>query len=384
MKLTAFSSSSFCAIFSPDNPLIIRIAAFIAVIAFLCIVITMVVIFYNRVSKVKAQKTADDAEVEILEELNEHILLYDSVNQIPVQELNETVMHLNELKNKNEIFRRSMIRLLVYFQTNLSGSFARLFSSAYSRLKLREFTLRKLKSPFWFLKTQGLTEVQRMRDGHSLPEVYILTSDKNQDVRVAAYTVLLKLKAKYCFDFLIMEKEELSEWHQIMLEDGAIKTSGLDIPEFKNYLTSENRSIILLCIKLIVDFKQFNAVPDLVLNLNCDDELIRNQVIQALGELNAASAEERLIEKYETESVLNKASILITLGQISSGEALGFIKDKFLQAEHSLILKSAAAAITAHPESMKKRVIDRLPDLNSEQEAALKHFTEPLKDYGLI
>lgn len=384
MNLTALSSGNVCTILSPDYPVIIRVAAFVAVIAFVFIIITMVVIFYNRVSKKKEQKNAEDADAIILEELNDHLLLYDSVTDIPEAELNETVMTLEELKNKNKDLRKSMVRLLVYFQTNFTGSFARIISSAYSRLKLREFTLRKLKSPFWFRKTQGLTEVKRMKDGHSLPEVYKLANDKNQDVRVAAYTALLKLKAEDCFDFLENEKEELSEWHQIVLEDSVFKTEGLNVPDFKTFLSSENTSIILLCIKLIVDYKQFNAVPKLLSILDHEDANLRNQVIQALGNLNAEIAEERLIEKYEEENIKNKSAILLALGQIGSGNSLGFIKENFLQAEHFLILKSAAAAILDHPEPLKNEVLNSLSDMNNDQKAILKHFAEPFNNYGII
>lgn len=384
MKLTALSSGDFCTILPSEYPDIIRLTGFIALIAFICILITLAVIFYNRVAKKKAREISAEADEAILNELNEHILLYNSVSDIPEAELNETVTNLNELKNRNKVFRKSMVRLLLYFQANLTGAIARIISSAFSRLKLREFTMRKLKSPMWFIKTQGLTEVQEMQDGHSLPEVYKLAKDSNQDVRVAAYTVLLKLKAIDCFDFLDDEKEELSEWHQIVLEDAISKTPGLDVPDFRTYLSSKNRSIVLLSIKLIVDFLQFNAVAKLLSILDSEDDYLRNQVIQALGQLNALNSEERLRERYEEEPVKNKVAILIALGKIGSGESIDFIRQKFLQAENFQIMKGAAAAIIAHPEALKAKVLNSLSDINDDQEAVLKHFSEPMNMYGIV
>ncbi|MEJ7693927.1 HEAT repeat domain-containing protein [Daejeonella sp.] len=384
MMLTALSSVEFCTVISSDYPDIVRLAAFIAFVASILTIVVVFVIFYNRVAKLKARKIADEADNIILEELGEHIFNYDSVDDIPEHELKATVRTLNSLKNQSSALRNSVVRLLVYFQKNLTGAVSRIVSSAYSRLRLREFALRKLRSSYWFYKTQGLAEVQAMKDDHSLPEVYKLLKDSNQDVRVAAYTVLLRLKAKDCFDFMVKEPDELSDWHQIVLHDAMVKTEGLEIPDFKIYFSSENTSIIFLSIKLIVDYKQFNAIPKLLSFLDHDDERVRNHLIMALGQLQAENGEDRLIERYAAESIKNKAAILIALGRISSGLAVKFITEKFLEAEHFLVLKCAAAAIFSHPEPLREKILKDLPDLNNEQKAILRHVAEPSNNYGIL
>lgn len=359
-------------------PGIIRFAASVAIISGILTLTTIAIIFLNRVFKKRRQKIQKIADEAILEALGERIFVYDSVTDISEKELSKTLSMLDVLKNKNKIFRKSMVRLLVYFQTNLTGSVGRIMNATYSRLKLREFSLKKLRSPLWFLKTQGLTEVQRMKDVMSLLEVYKLVNDPNQDVRVAAYIALFRLRARDCFEVLSKEKEILSEWQQMMLEEGILNTTGLNVPSFKFLLRSDNRSLILLSIKLIVDYRQLDAVPDLLSVLEDHDDTLRLHIIEALGMLNAEEAESMLRDRYSREPVKNKAAILFSLGSISSGESVQFIWEKFIGAEDFLIMKSAAAAITSYPQVVADDLSDDLREEDTIQRGLLNHFAEAL------
>ncbi|MES2830238.1 MAG: hypothetical protein V4687_18910 [Bacteroidota bacterium] len=364
-------------------PLIIQIAGIVTLAAGVTIILTLIVIYFNRIRVRKLQHDMEAAEAIILDELNNHLLKYNSITEIPRTELTRTVSRLESLKNKDIVFKQSLVKLLLYFKFNLSGAITRIISATYSRLRLREFTLGKLRSKQWFIKAQGLNEVQEMKDNHSIAAVSTLLTDDNDDVRVAAYTALLKLNSKNPFAFLSDEEGEFSEWHQILLMDTITKADGLAIPDFKVYLGTTNRSIILLCIKLIIHYKQFDAVPKLMSILDHEDEFVRNQLICALGMLGATEAEERLKRRYPTETNQNKSQILATLGQIASGFSIDFIKDKFLKAEHFSLLKSAAAAIIYHPQHFREKALSSFENLDDEQLAVLRHYQEPLNLYGV-
>ena len=374
MILNALSSDTLCASLFSNYPEIIRVAAFVASFTFILIILTLIGIFYHRVKHGKMVRLSTLAEGEIIEELNDHLFLFDSVTDIPEADMNAIVDKLTVLKNKNDVFGQSMADVLIHLQTNLTGSFDNIISSTFSRLKLRKFTLNRLRSSFWFLRTKGLNEVHEMQDGHSLPLVYKLVNDRNPDVRVAAYTVLIKMKTKYCFDFLSNEKEELSEWHLIVLGDAVTATENADIPDFKNYLTGTNKSLIILSVRLIVTYLQFNAIPKVLLMLDNEDEQLRNQIIIALGKLAADNGEERLIEKYDGETDRNKSAILFSLGQIGSGKSLNFIVEKFLEAGDFAIMKSAASAIFAHPGDLKDQILQSLTTVKEDHLAMLRSF----------
>ena len=112
--------------------------------------------------------------------------------------------------------------------------------------------------------------------------------------------------------------------------------------------------------------------------LDHTDQNIRRLAICALGELDAVDAEEKLIAIYPKEHNKNKGEILLAIGEIASGNGVGFIKDKFLKADHYTILKNAAAAIMAHPAILKTEILNSLTNLDPEQTAIIKHFEDPL------
>lgn len=304
--------------------------------------------------------------------------MYDSSEDIPESELNTTVKNLEGIRNENPVFRQVMIRLFIYFKHNLTGNISSLITATYFRLRLNELTINKLKSRFWFTKAQGLKELQDINYNDAEHYIIPLLNSGNLDVRVEAYAALIKLQTPQSFAFLEEEQEALSSWHQIVLFDAVTKTEHREVPEFGSFLKVNNKSIIQLSIKLLLYYKQFDAIPELMRLLDNSDETIRNQAICALGELDAEDAEQKLISIYPTEHNKNKSQILLAIGGIASGKALSFLSDKFLKADHYTILKSAAAAIMSHPVAIRDRILESLNNLDEEQKAMIKHFEDPL------
>ena len=366
-----------------DYPLLVKIAALISLIALAFIIITLLIIYFNRIKTAARKKNEKIAERVIVKELSERFLIYNTIREIPEDELTYAVNKLKELKNTSLVFRKTLVKILVHFKRNLNGAIVEIINSAYLWLGLREFSLSKLKSRWWFTRTEGLVELKEMNDIDSLSEISGLMKDSNIDVRVTAYSALIKLKANNSFSFLREETSQLSEWHQIFLLDVIGKVPDLVIAELGPYLETKNNSIVLFCLKVIIHYKQFGAIPAMINMLDHEDEQVRNQLINALGLLNAEEAEEKLIEIYSGEHNKNKSQILTALGNISSGVSLDFIKEKFLKADHYILLKSAAEAIVSHSNELKKDAIASLPNLDDEQKAMLKHFEEPLNLYGI-
>jgi hypothetical protein len=365
-----------------DYPLLIKIAALISLIALTFILIILLIIYFNRVKTAIRKKTEKVAERLIVKELSERFLIYNTISEIPGDELTRAVNKLEELKNTSFVFKKTLVKILVHFKRHINGPIVEIINSAYLRLGLREFSLSKLKSRWWFTRTEGLVELKEMNDINSLPEISRLMKDSNIDVRITAYSALIGLKADNSFSFLSEEVSQLSEWHQIFLLDVIGKVPDLIVPDLGSYLETKNNSIILFCIKVIVHYKQFDAISSMIDVLNHPNEHVRNQLINALGLLNAVEAEKKLIEIYPSEHNKNKSQILIALGNISSGASLDFIREKFLNADHYVLLRSAAGAIVSHPGELKKDAIAKLPNLDDEQKAMLKHFQEPLNIYG--
>ncbi len=378
--MLAYQTGPLCFIFSSieNLPLLIKVVALVIVVALFMIAVTLIVINYHRNKIIADAIEAKETEELILDELNSHFLVYDSIAEIPQKEFDQTVSKLAQIKNRSAIARQVLVNLLVYFKHNLKGSITRIITTAYFRLNLADFTLSKLKSVFWFNKAKGLKELQEISNSQSAQPIIELLKDDHMEVRVEAYSALINLQKGDAFKYLSEEKEEFSEWHQILLFDIITKAELPQIPNFKNYLSSTNKSLVLLSIKLILYYHQFDAIPELIKLLDHPDENIRHEAICALGELNAIVAEEKLIAIYPKEHNRNKSQILLTIGHMATGNSIEFIKEKFLKAEHFTILKSAAAAIIAHPTALKNQILAGLTNLDDEQRAMIKHFEDPL------
>lgn len=365
-----------------NYPVIILVALAVAMLAILITIGTLAVIYLHRVYIRMRQKKQQEAEDAILDELNEHVLSYDSVKDIPEKELNAMLRKLDSLKNHSLIYRNTLVRILVGFRLNFSGKIARIVNATFTRLKLREFTLGKLKSAVWFLRVQGLKEVQEMHDGHSIRLVMALANDRNVDVRVSAYSALLQLNQKNPFGFMEQECEELTRWHQLFLLDAVQKANLKVVPDFKSYLGSGNDSLVLLSLKLIAQYNQLNALPKLMALLQHANEAIRHEGIGVLGQLGDEEAALRLIEVYPKETRDNRAHILTALGTIRHPPTFDFIVDQFLSTDDFILLKSAAAAMNGFQAELRA---EKLPDtlrLRHEQQLVIRHFEEPLNQYG--
>lgn len=367
-----------------NYPLLIQVAIVIILLALLIIVMTLLIIIFQRITAKIYKKKSDLAQNLILDELNKHILRYDSIEEMSKDELEETINRLNLLKNENNVSRKVLLKILLYFRLNLLGGITKIINLTYTKLNLSDFTLTKLQSSSWLKKAEGLKELQQMDGQQFIPEISKLQNDKNIDVRVEAYTALIKLNPVNPFEFLRLEKSELSEWHQILLFDSVTEINTLSIPSFKNYLRTTNHSIVLFCIKLILHYKQFDASHELISLLDHEDEQVRYQTIYALGYLNVQEANQKLMQIYPNECSRNKSQILLALGEIASTEGIDFIEDKFIHTSQYSILMNATRALVAHSKDLRsKALVAESFILDEGQKAAIKHFKDPLiKLYG--
>ena len=365
-------------------PFLIQLTAILSSIAFIIICATIVFIFINRIRKAGFKRDIVKAEKIVYEDLSDNFLIYNTLSEIPEEKLEQELNRLSKLKNSSKIFRQALIETMVKFKLNLSGTMVEIIEVAYLRLGLNKLVVSKLKSSIWSKRAEALNQIQEMNDHSSLAQVDTATKDPNIDVRVNAYAALIRLSASNRFTFLTEEKQQLSAWHQVYLLDAVSKSTNLQLPDFSDFLKVDNKSIISLCIKIIVHYKRFETIPTMIGLLNRRDEELNYQLIEALGLLNAEEAEEGLKEIYQQEPENNKSQILLALGNIASGASLHFINTEFLKNSSHLLLKSATQAMAQHRSGFTTQVLQMTQNLTDGQQLMLKHFKEPLNLHGIL
>jgi len=364
-------------------PPIIKVAILISLFGLIATFIVLIIIYLKRVRLIIDQKKEKKALKTILNELSTNVLIYNTMEEIPKGELTHTIHNLSKLQKASFTFKKMLMSTLLHFSVNLSDTSTHLVHSTYQLLGLRTFSLKKLRSVHWFVKIEGINEIEKMNDISSIPILAKLTSNLNLDVRVRAYAALIKLNASDAFGLLAKEKSQLSEWHQIFLLDAMDVLSISTMPEFRSYLTAAQKSIILLGIKAIIHFKQFSSISQMIVLLAHEDEQVRNQLIRALGLLNASTAEPKLKAIYAKESDKNKIQILLALGDIGSGESLDFIVEEFLNTNNHELRKAAMYSLNCHSEELSSMSTPNLFNLNDDQQMVVKHFQQPLNLHGI-
>lgn len=177
-------------------PVIIMIALVVSFLALAMIFVTLGIIYFHRIKTEDTNEEEAASELIIIEELNKHILRYDSLNEVPEKELLNVINKLTRLKQKSLVFTKVLTRTLMSFSILLTGTIQLVINATYNLLKLQEDTFKKLKSKLWFVKIEGLREVQEINDNDSISQVITLTKDNNINVRVSAYAALIQLDSK--------------------------------------------------------------------------------------------------------------------------------------------------------------------------------------------
>jgi HEAT repeat protein len=113
-------------------------------------------------------------------------------------------------------------------------------------------------------------------------------------------------------------------------------------------------SVISFYLKLIVHFKQKDAIPEMKELLSSGNIQIVKETIHALGELKDVHIEDFFIANYKYQPVECKIEILKALGKVNSKRHLNFLIQEFNETDILDIKKHAAKSlINKNPDSGK-------------------------------
>ncbi len=362
-------------------PTIIIVAVMVIGLSILASIIVYLIIFFGRVRASYIDIKTTKARKLISDKLNHYLFFMESVGNISRDDLRRVATELNKLtvlKFKSRLVRQLLIDQLVYFKKNFTSQTSIALSKLYQNLGLKEFSFNKLHTNSWEVKAQGIAELREMAPIMSATEILPYTNSSNDDLRVEAQAAYVWLNTADPFSFLNDTSEILVEWHQIILFDMITKNEEIIIPPFNKWLNSPNSSIIVFCIKLIIYYKQPDAVPSLIQLLDHSDINVQNRAINALGKLEAISAEPIMIAHYSTFSKSCKLEVLKALRRINSKTSIQFLRAEFLKIDNFYIAKCAMYSIVAISGYTRAQLLAGLPELNAEQKAIINHCFDKL------
>lgn len=269
----------------------------------------------------------------------------------------------NELKDwvNRDVFTSELLSL----HTNLIGESANKLMELFYLAELPEYSIRKVKSPFWHLKAKGFREMAQMKieEGNQLIPKYL--NSKNTILRIEAQLAWIQLNPNDPLRFCDNPKIQLTEWEQLNILDSLKKIE--NIPDFGRWLVSPNKSVLIFSIKMSGIFKQFDNIDLVTQQLNNADFEIRHEAICALGKMAVPSPIVQLHQLFPNEELDNRTEIIRSLVMMADVANIPFFEKVILnETDINLRILSAKGLIllsTSGEERLEALFLDADPVL---------------------
>lgn len=241
---------------------------------------------------------------------------------------------------QREIFLVSLHQL----QKNIVGELADRLCLLYVQMRLHAHSKRKLYSNSWDIIARGINELVEMDMQQDVELIKSFINHYNKQLRLVAHVAVLRLQRSTPFSFLDELEVPLLDWEQMRLTSAAHR-SHMEMPAFKRWLTKEEPSIVIFCIRMIDYYNQHDAENELITMLCHPVREVKIEAIKAICSLETYNARERLVELYDEETTEVKIEILKALAVIAGEEMRSFYKKVLASPERRLQREAAKALV---------------------------------------
>jgi tetratricopeptide (TPR) repeat protein len=294
------------------------IASLIIVIVFslTSMVIVLIIILITRNRRVKREALQNSLRekyqallIEYLFSPEEGSTVKEKIGDIAASHFTRDIL-INEMKD---------------LSINLKGQTSIKLRELYLDLDLHLESLGKASAEAWHVKIKGFRELAFMNIQEGNPIILESLDSHNDVLRMEAQLALVRLNEDDPFGFLDYLEKPFTLWEQLNVHEMIIQHN-ITPPEFKRWLHSPNKSIILFALQMIKAFRQSNALPNMIDLLESPDEIIRYNTIVTMGEMRLKEALPHLKHLYKSESYENCFAIVHAMNKMPDESMLGFLK----------------------------------------------------------
>ena len=221
--------------------------------------------------------------------------------------------------------RQVLIDQMIDVSINLKGEEARKLLGLYKHLGLDRDSIERARNYRWHIKIKGFRELAFMNIKDANDAIYKALNSSNEILRMEAQIALVRLGDESAFDFLSHLERPFSLWEQISLHE-LIVQHNLPLPQFKQWLTSSNLTVVMFSLRMIREFKQAEAeeaVHDTILHPN---PAVKQLAIQVAGDMNMRSTLETMKHMYKFQEYNVCLEIVRSMGKMPDLAMLGFLK----------------------------------------------------------
>ncbi len=221
--------------------------------------------------------------------------------------------------------RQVLVDQMIDVSVNLKGDSEEKLTRLYKELELDRDSLRRAYSHKWHKKIKGFRELAFMGIKDANDEMLKSLNSRNEILRMEAQIALVKLSDRDPFDFLSKMQRPFSLWEQITLHDLIIQGE-IPVPEFRKWLTSTNPTVVMFALRMIREFKQRDAEPEIKISLLHRDPRVSQLAVQVAGDLDMRSTLDTMKRMYKFQEYNSCLEIVRSMGKMPEPSMMGFLK----------------------------------------------------------
>ena len=221
--------------------------------------------------------------------------------------------------------RQVLIDQMIDVSINLKGEEARKLLGLYKHLGLDRDSIKRARDHRWHKKIKGFRELAFMNIKDANDSIYKALNSTNEILRMEAQIALVRLGDDNPFDFLSHLERPFSLWEQISLHE-LIVQHNLPLPQFRQWLTSANPTVVMFALRMIREFKQIEAEEAVHDTLMHPDPAVKQLAIQVAGDMNMRSTLETMKHMYKFQEYNVCLEIIRSMGKMPDLSMLGFLK----------------------------------------------------------
>jgi hypothetical protein len=221
--------------------------------------------------------------------------------------------------------RQVLIDQMIDVSVNLKGSSEQKLMKLYNELELDRDSVARARSRRWHKRIKGFRELAFMGITEGNDEMLKSLNSRNEILRMEAQIALVRLSDKDHFEFLSQMKRPFSLWEQITLHDLIIQHE-IPVPQFQRWLSSTNPTVVMFSLRMIREFKQMDAEPEIRKSLLHRDPRVSNLAVEVAGDLGMKTTLDTMKRMYKYQEYNNCLEIVRSMGKMPELSMLGFLK----------------------------------------------------------
>lgn len=274
-------------------------------------------------------------------------------SEIINKKISEVIVYDGETKTdqnfttaiSNPLFRNLFLQKLVDSEKKFSGTAQDKIKSLFTEYGLKNEALKKLDQKKAHLIAGGIQELTAMNVQEALPKISAYLTHSSAQVYQEAQYAMVHFRGFEGLHFLNSHISRISEWQQLRLLLSITRIPENSDDSMKNWLKSENNSVVIFTLKLLRKFQVLSFYPVVISLLKHSSTEVRVQAVQTLLSLENSSTTTELIEVYEDQPLEVQLEIFKIMKLLRDQSCKAFVKSQLLNHPDSGIKVYAAETL---------------------------------------